>query len=129
MKQHEIWLHKALNDLKSAQRLSEGADPIFDTAIYHTQQCAEKSLKAYLAFSQQPIQKSHDVAFLVELCCEIDQSFDILTEHAHMLNPYSSAFRYPDVAIEPDEEDVREAIDSAKRVFEFARGKIEGTPP
>lgn len=70
MKPHEAWLYKAENDLKSARKLIENEPVLLDTAIYHTQQCAEKALKAYLAFKQQPVQRTHDVALLVELCAD-----------------------------------------------------------
>lgn len=64
MKLHEAWITKSENDLKTARKLFETDDPVLDTSIYHAQQCAEKALKAYLAFKKQPIQKTHDVAFL-----------------------------------------------------------------
>ena len=35
------WLKKARNDLKSADKLSSGTEPLLDTAIYHCQQAAE----------------------------------------------------------------------------------------
>jgi|GEM_PF-3959562 len=38
MKQHEAWIIKAENDLKSARKLLEADDPILDTSIYHAQQ-------------------------------------------------------------------------------------------
>lgn len=44
MKLHEEWLFKAEHDLKSSKLLSESRDELLDTAIYHAQQCAEKSL-------------------------------------------------------------------------------------
>ena len=44
------WLMKAKHDLKTAIKVTAGNDPIYDTAIYHCQQCAEKSLKGYLSF-------------------------------------------------------------------------------
>ena len=75
MKPHEAWLFKAENDLKSAKKLMEGGSAVPDTAIYHAQQCAEKTLKAYLAFKEKPVQWTHDVEYLVELCSEIDESF------------------------------------------------------
>jgi len=64
----EAWLYKAKNDLKSALKLLDGDDPIMDTAIYHTQQCAEKALKGYLAFKKKPLKKTHDIELLVEIC-------------------------------------------------------------
>jgi HEPN domain-containing protein len=48
MKPHEEWLFKAEHDLASSGYLLSSPDSLFDISIYHTQQCAEKSLKAYL---------------------------------------------------------------------------------
>jgi hypothetical protein len=48
---HEVrqWLLKADHDLRSAALLmSVDDEPLFDTAVYHCQQTAEKSFKAYL---------------------------------------------------------------------------------
>jgi HEPN domain-containing protein len=61
LKLHESWLKKGRHDLTSAQVLFSGDEPVLDTAIYHTQQCAEKALKAFLAFKKQPIMKTHDL--------------------------------------------------------------------
>lgn len=124
MKQHEAWLFKAENDLKSAKKLMEGETAIPDTAIYHAQQCAEKALKAYLSFKLQPVQRTHDVEFLVELCSGIDASFNQLLDHARTLTPYGAAFRYPDIIMEPDKEDVFDAIEKASEVLSFVKRMI-----
>lgn len=124
MKSYEAWLVKAEHDLASARRLTEGDDPILDTAIYHTQQCAEKALKAYLSFKKQPIVKTHDVEQLVELCTVIDGSFNSLLNDAKVLAPYDTAFRYPDFDMEPDKDDVTDAIEKAANILQFIRGKI-----
>lgn len=124
MKQYEVWLIKAEHDLASALRLSAGDDPILDTAIYHTHQCAEKALKAYLSFKKHPIEKTHDIEFLTELCADIDDSFNSLLDDAKVLTPYDTAFRYPDLNIEPDKTDVLDAIEKAKKVLDYVREKI-----
>ncbi|MDO8720925.1 MAG: HEPN domain-containing protein [Syntrophales bacterium] len=54
MKPYEYWMIKAYHDLISAKKLAQDEEPVLDTAIYHTQQCAEKALKAYLSYKQQP---------------------------------------------------------------------------
>ena len=90
MKLHEVWLKKAENDLISAQKLSDIDDPVLDTAIYHTQQCAEKALKAYLSYKQQPLQKTHDLEYLVELCSKLESRFNELLDDAEILTPYNA---------------------------------------
>jgi HEPN domain-containing protein len=64
MKPYESWMIKAYHDLISAKKLAQDEEPILDTAIYHTQQCAEKALKCYLSYKQQPPQKSHNLRLL-----------------------------------------------------------------
>jgi HEPN domain-containing protein len=61
----EAWLIKARNDLATAHKLASGTDPYLDTAIYHTQQAAEKALKGFLTFHHQQIVKTHDIRFLL----------------------------------------------------------------
>ena len=56
---HEDWLLKAERDLDTAKVLLENA--FHDTAIYHTQQCAEKALKGYCVYRLQPLIKTHDL--------------------------------------------------------------------
>jgi HEPN domain-containing protein len=126
MKQHEIWLLKAENDLKSAEKLVEGEDPVLDTAIYHTQQCAEKALKAYLVFFEEPVRKIHDLDVLLSDCIIFDNSFEVLREHTVILNPYSAAFRYPGEILDPSMEDVLEAKLCAKNVLDFVSERIRG---
>ena len=124
MNTHEAWLHKAHNDIKSSKKLLEGDDPLMDTAIYHTQQCAEKALKAYLAYKKQELQKSHDLEFLVECCMQIDSSFEVLYIYSEKLTPYATAFRYPDICLEPDYDDVESAIDMATEILLFIENKL-----
>lgn len=124
MKQHELWLIKAGNDLKSAKKLSDSNGPILDTAIYHTQQCAEKALKAYLSYRKQPLQKTHDVEFLVEMCSKLDPGFNELLDDAGILTPYNAVFRYPGVAFEPSSEEVAEAIEKAAKIIAFVKKMI-----
>ncbi len=125
MKLHEAWIIKAENDLKTARKFFETDDPVLETSIYHAQQCAEKALKAYLALKGQPIQKTHDVAFLVELCSELDESIGLLMDNAALLAPYATAFRYPDILLEPDPEDVFEVIKAAEATLDFIKRIID----
>lgn len=65
MHEHEFWLGKAASDLKSARMLSADDDTA-DNALYHTQQCAEKAIKGYLVFRNQPVLKTHDLEILIK---------------------------------------------------------------
>lgn len=126
MKRHEAWLFKAENDLKSAKKLISGDEWISDTAVFHAQQCAEKALKAFLSYNRKPIQKTHDIAYLVELCVELDHGFQKFTEDAAVLTPLGTMFRYPDIVLLPDVPDVTDAIDRAERILSFVQEKLGG---
>ena len=124
MKPHEAWLGKSRNDLESARRLIEGENPLTDTAIYHTQQCAEKALKAFLNYRGLGTVKTHDLRVLVEHAMEKDSGFTSVYEDALSLNPFSTAYRYPDIIFNPKIEEVREAIQAALRIFDFVSTRI-----
>lgn len=51
------WLTKAQHDLAAAEVLSQSVLSLLDTAIYHCQQAAEKSLKGYLVFCDQEFEQ------------------------------------------------------------------------
>lgn len=69
------WLVKAHSDLRSARALVALAEPATDTAIYHCQQAAEKALKGYLAFRDQPLERTHDLDRLLELATALEPAF------------------------------------------------------
>jgi len=124
MKPHEEWLFKAEHDLASSSYLLSSPEPLFDIAIYHTQQCAEKSLKAYLTFKEKEIENTHNLKMLVEICSGIDSGFNDLIEDCIFLNPYATLYRYPQGDLMPSEEAVIKAIKTSQKILSFAKLKI-----
>jgi HEPN domain-containing protein len=100
---HDAWILKAENDLRLAEVAIDRDDPITDGAIYHTQQCAEKVLKGFLAFKRAEIKKTHNLAELVVQCAAFDSDFETLLLDADDLTPKATEFRYPDDFIEIDD--------------------------
>ena len=93
---HDAWIIKAENDLKIAEIAVRRDDPVTDAAIFHTQQCAEKALKGFLAYHRSEIQKTHSIAKLVVQCAAFDPAFMSLQPDADFLTPKGTEFRYPD---------------------------------
>ena len=122
-KSHNKWLIKAKNDLEAAKLLYK-ADYL-DVAIYHTQQCAEKALKGFLAFCNQPLIKSHDLVALVTMSQQFDSSFLTLISLAEKLTPFSVLFRYPEVDLYPEKKVVLSAIHDAEKIFDFVSKRIK----
>lgn len=127
-KVHEVsqWLVKADHDLLSARQLFSAEPPLLDTAVYHCQQTAEKALKAYLTLMDSPFQKIHVLPVLVEQCMESDSTFEELLDIADLLTPYAIAFRYPGDVLEPEKDEVCEALEAAQKVLDFVLGKVPG---
>jgi len=95
---HKAWIIKAESDLKTAEIALRQNDPmITDVAIFHTQQCAEKALKGFLAFKQSKIRKIHHLVPLVDQCTAFDPNFETLILDASDLTPLGTEFRYPEV--------------------------------
>ena len=66
MLEHERWLQIVKEDLAAAKLLLKGE--LFSSVVYHCQQAAEKSFKAFLVFKNHPVLKTHDLIKLLELC-------------------------------------------------------------
>ncbi len=81
-------------------------------------------MKSYLSFKQQPPQKSHNLRLLVELCQEIDETFVEILEDAEDLSPFATAYRYPDMVMEPEAQEVEVAAKQAEKIFDFVRQKV-----
>jgi HEPN domain-containing protein len=125
MPEHKDWLLKALSDLKSAKKLSKDDDETLDTAAYHTQQCVEKALKAFLVFNHRTPPKTHDLEKLLEQCVVFDSSLKILIDDVITLIPYAVYSRYPDDYFEICRSDVETAINIANKIFKLISAKIE----
>ena len=117
MKPHEEWLFKAEHDLSSSSYLLSAPEPLFDIAIYHTQQCAEKSLNAYLTFKEKEIENTHNLKMLAEICSGIDNGFNDLIDDCIFLNPYATLYRYPQGDLMPSEDAVLKAIKTSQKRF------------
>lgn len=121
------WLTKAAHDLQNARIVSAVPDGPLDTAIYHCQQAAEKSLKAWLVFRKQPVERTHDLTRLVILAAAGDVRFLDWEEAANVLTPYASAFRYPGLTADPLPS--RAEFDEALRLAEGLHAFVSGLLP
>ncbi len=117
----EQWLYKADEDLGSAKYLLTGN--FYGTAIYHTQQAAEKAFKAYCVYISIAIPRTHNLDTLCQLCQDSDADFSNIYLYAIDLNGLDVAFRYPNVQFEPTETDVQNAIQLASDILDFVKTK------
>lgn len=122
MQKHEHWLLIAQEDLDSAKHLFSQS---LITTLFHSQQCAEKSLKAYLVFGNRAVIKTHDLVRLVDICLDFNKQFEVLRPLAAVLTPYETAGRYPDNTFEkPNQEKIQKIIGQSEYVFNFVIRQI-----
>jgi HEPN domain-containing protein len=107
------WIEKAEGDLATASReLRARKSPNYDAACFHSQQCAEKYLKAFLQEASIPFGKTHHLISLLELIVGVEPSMEILRPQLQSLNTYSVSVRYPGESA--DRTMAREALGIAK---------------
>ena len=120
------WLRKARQDLLSAFWLLESPDQLYSSARFHSQQAAEKSLKAYLTWFDQPFGKMHSIVALVALCLPFDPLFENLRTAAVTLTPLAVGLRYPGDLPELSREEALHSLELANQVWNFV---MERLPP
>lgn len=122
MHMHEQWLSIAQEDLGSAKHLLSVP---FMTVLFHIQQCAEKSLKAYVVFKNGQLIRTHDLVRLVNACMAFDKDFEALRLLAAVLTPFETMGRYPDTSfIKPSTCEINGLIEQSEYVFNFVVSKI-----
>jgi len=118
------WLIKSRHDLGSARRLMEGDEPYLDTAVYHCQQAAEKTLKAFLTLHDVPFEKTHDLSVLLELSLAVAPSFEHWRDIAEELSPYAVRFRYSSDVLEPERGEAEDTLQHAQSFVDFILGLL-----
>jgi HEPN domain-containing protein len=117
------WVEKAEGDFATASReIRVRKSPNYDAVCFHTQQCAEKYLKAFLQEAEIPFGKTHHLIALLEFVVSAERSWELLRPQLQSLNAYSVSVRYPgEVA---DKAMAREALHLAKTIRSEARQKL-----
>jgi HEPN domain-containing protein len=96
--------------------------PNYDAVCFHTQQCAEKYLKAVLQEKGERIPKIHFLLELLAMILQFDGSYEFLKADLEILEDYSVRFRYPGHFAEKAE--AQAAYAAAGAVRKFARQEL-----
>ena len=121
------WLIKAENDLKIAKTALSFQPDVTDAICFHAQQCVEKSLKAFLVYKSEQIERTHYLPRLVELCAQLEPSFSELYSIAVALTEYSTSTRYPDDWREIPLSEAEQAVRSADTALDFVKTLLKAS--
>lgn len=120
----KAWLVKAANYLRGASIDVDASPPLLEDAMFHCQQAAEKSLKAFLCFHNIPFRKTHNLEELGEECLRIDRSLLEPIDEAVPLTEFAWSYRYPGDPQTPTSDETNTAIITAARVFDAVLKRI-----
>jgi HEPN domain-containing protein len=118
------WVQKAAEDLGVAEHILSAKLPYFGPVLFHCQQAAEKMLKAYLIWHDQPFRKTHELEVLLTACTKIDQGFSTLVPAAKSLTRYAVDQRYPGSGGKPNLRETEDALVLARGIYDFVLGYI-----
>lgn len=110
------WLHKASLDLRAGESLLLTEPPLTSDAVFHVQQVAEKVLRAFLTWHDQPLRKTSNIDELGQACVEIDGSLHAVLRHGGDLTEYAWKYRYPGASQKPSRREAEEALATARAI-------------
>ena len=117
------WVVKAEEDLYSADLLLRaGEHPMPGNSCFHSQQCTEKYLKAFLVENEIDYPRSHQLMVLLELCAGLDESFLEISQLCRRQESFAVAVRYPGITI--DSSTAEKALQTAKTIRDFVQQRL-----
>ena len=121
-----VWMRLARDDIATVDLLMTEHRKRVEIILYHCQQAAEKSLKAYLINNSVWVGNTHDLILLLRECVILDPSFNRkrMINHCAFLNRITPGVKYADLNISFDTSHIPRAINSAKRLYDFASVRL-----
>ncbi|MBI2864935.1 MAG: HEPN domain-containing protein [Chloroflexi bacterium] len=118
------WVHKAALDLRAAEFDLTSEPPLTSDIVFHCQQLAEKSLKAFLTWHDQPFRKTHNLVEIGQQCTTIDPALEDTARRAATLTEYAWRFRYPGEPKEPSVSEAKKALALAREVYQAVLSRL-----
>ena len=107
---------KAEEDFNAAKSLITYGAAFLSTVCFHSQQAAEKYLKAFLTYHQIEFPKTHDIGELLDLVARADNKLSESLRDVIVLTNYGVDVRYPGDSPDVTSNTAQQAIDMAEKV-------------
>ena len=120
------WLERARSDLALARIALTAPDVLLEDACYHTQQCAEKALKALLVLHQIDFPRTHILEALLDLLKQVGIAVPALVDEAVELTQYAVQARCPGAWEPVTRTEAEFAVRVAAWVLEWAERRLAG---
>jgi HEPN domain-containing protein len=119
------WLEKAENDFNLASELLSEKRPYLEAIGFHSQQAAEKYLKAFLVHHQIEFPKTHNLDEILDLVESVNPDIAKTLKDINELNPYGVDIRYPEDFVEISDEEANRAVELASKVMDKIRDEVK----
>lgn len=114
------WIEKAEGDWATMLReYRVRKNPNYEAVCFHTQQCAEKYLKARLQEASISFRKIHDLEVLLNDILQIEPTWITLQNSSDSLTIYAVKFRYPGDSA--DKVEAKEAVKNCRLIRKTVR--------
>jgi HEPN domain-containing protein len=113
------WVEYAEEDFIMAKSALRRSKPLTTPSCFHSQQCAEKYLKALLVAKELDFPKTHDLLILNALCNQAGVLTGFTKEDLGRLSVYAVHTCYP--GEQPTQDDAQDALKIATNIRRFAR--------
>jgi HEPN domain-containing protein len=124
------WLHKAAEDVRTAEVAGAAQPPLLDAAAFHCQQAAEKAIKGFLTLHARVFEKTHSIEKVGALALAADPTLRAAIDRTTPLTEYAWKFRYPGTPGEPTAAEVGEALAASRELLlEIVRRVPEAARP
>jgi HEPN domain-containing protein len=119
----EEWLHFAEGDLLAAAH-STGLELYLEILCFHSQQCAEKSIKAVLVAEGCDVPFTHDIALLMDRLESAGIPSPACLKSIGRLSVFAVATRYPGSVPAPDKGEYLASLAVAQQCPEWAKSWV-----
>ena len=114
------WIEKADGDFATAGREIRARKHInYDAVCFHSQQCAEKYLKAILQENGIQFGRTHNLIALLELILPLQPEWKLQKPNLENLTAFAVYVRYPGEST--DKQTAKTALASCTQIRRFAR--------
>ena len=125
----EDWLRHAKSDLAVAREVQDNPDVLPNQTTFHTQQAAEKAIKAVMIREGIAFPRTHDLTELVKRWTNSGRVWPPPLMGVKTLNPYAVESRYPGYIHQLGRSEVRAAIEMAEKIVTWAETVLIPPPP
>jgi HEPN domain-containing protein len=113
------WRRKADHDRGMAKLAIDAHSEFSDGICFHSEQAAEKDLKAICILLNIDFKRIHDLAYLLDIINEKEPVDDNFYDFAEKLQQYAVEVRYPEMINDPTYEEAIEAYDISLKFRNF----------